>query len=563
MKQVNPIEDNLSEDQAPAEVSSFGDILSQFEQEHHTVGKSETLQGTVVAVTPDFVYVDIGRKMDGVLPAEQFHNDTGQVNIKSGTPLLVQITGRDQEGYYQLSTVKVERPKDWSALEKAFEEKRTIGGMVIETTKGGLRVDVGVRAFMPASRSGVRDNATMEKLVGQEIQCRIIKLDTANEDVVVDRRVVLEEEESKSRDRAFGELQEGAVVKGTVRSLTEFGAFVDLGGVDGLLHITDMSWSRVGKPGDVVTVGDPVEVKVLKINRETRKISLGMKQLVPDPWTSAAEKFKQGDRVHGKVARLTDFGAFVELEPGVDGLIHLSEMSWTKKVRKPSDVVNPGDAVDVVVLKVDIAEHRISLGLKQALGDPWEEVERKYPPGTVVEGPVTSLTKFGAFVDMGDGIDGMIHIADITREKRLEHPKDVLKTGQQVKAMVLDVDKERRRIRLGMKQLEPTSVDEYIAERRVGEVVTGRVVDVSGGRAKVELGEGVMASCVAGEARAEQAAAAGSADLSSLTAMLTAKWKSGGSDSGGSREALRSGQVRTFRITALDSRQKRVELALA
>ena len=512
--------------------SSFAELLSEFEQEHKAAG--ETLQGTVVAVTPDAVYVDIGRKNDGVLPAEQFRNETGQINIKAGTPLLVTIKGRNNEGNYELSTVRVERPKDWTALEKAFSDKLTIGGVVIETTKGGLRVDVGVRAFLPASRSGVKDQATMEKLVGQEIQCRIIKLDTANEDVVVDRRVVLEEEEGKVKDRVFQQLEEGQTVHGKVRGLTEFGAFIDLGGVDGLLHVADISWSRVNKPADVLSVGSEVDVKILKINRETHKISLGIKQLVPDPWSQVTEKFKEGDRVQGKVARLADFGAFVELLPGVDGLVHLSELSWSKKIRKPADIVKVGDTVEVVVLKVDPVEKRISLGLKQAAGDPWMDAENKYIPGTQVEGPVTSLTKFGAFVDLGDGLEGMIHIADITREKRLEHPKDVLTVGQVVKAMVLDLDKERRRIRLGMKQLEPTSVDEYIADRRVGEVVTGRVVDISANRAKVELGDGVMATCLVAEQQAGSAATAGQggADIQSLTAMLTAKWKSGPNASG-------------------------------
>jgi small subunit ribosomal protein S1 len=564
MKQVNPLPENLSEETPVADdASSFAAILSEFEQQHKGNARSETVQGTVVAVTPEFVYIDIGRKNDGVLTAEQFHNETGQVNIKAGTPMLVSIKGRNSEGYYELSTVKVERPKDWTALEKAFNDKLTIGGVVVETVKGGLRVDVGVRAFLPASRSGVKDQATLEKLVGQEIQCRIIKLDTANEDVVVDRRVVLEEEESKSRDRAFSTLEEGAEVSGTVRGLTEFGAFVDLGGIDGLLHVADMSWSRVNKPADVVAVGDSVKVKILKINRDTRKISLGMKQLIPDPWTLAAGKYKDGDRVKGKVVRLADFGAFVELEPGVDGLVHLSELSWSKKIRKPADVVNAGDVVEVVVLKVDPTEKRISLGLKQALGDPWAEAEKKYIPGITVEGPVTSLTKFGAFIDLGDGLDGMVHIADITREKRLDHPKDALAVGQQVKAMVLDLDKERRRIRLGIKQLEPTSVDEYIAERRVGEAVTGRVVEVHGGKAKVELGEGVFATCaLAAEAAAASPSlrpAASSVDLKSLTAQLSAKWKSGAGTSAAAEE-LRAGQVRTFRITGLDARQKRVEI---
>src|SRR6185437_729899 len=399
----------LDSDVPPSGDVSFGSILSQFEEGQHDK-PGEGVRGTVVSLGPDSVFVDIGRKMDGVLPIEKVRDENGAISVRVGDELVVSITGRNQEGNYLLSTLEVARPKDWSAFEKAFADKTPIAGTVTELVKGGLRVDCGVKAFLPASRSGARDQAEIEKLVGQEIQCRIIKLDIADEDVVVDRRVILEEEERKAKDRAFDTLQEGAVLRGVVRSLTDFGAFVDLGGVDGLLHVADMSWTRVTKPSDVVSPGDSIEVKVLKVSPENRRVSLGLKQLAADPWTIALEKLKVGDRVQGKVSRLTDFGAFVELMPGVEGLIHISEMSWTKKIRKPADIVNPDDLVDVVILGVKPAEHRISLGLKQALGDPWEEAERKFAPGTVSEGPVTSLTNFGAFVDLGNGIEGMIHI---------------------------------------------------------------------------------------------------------------------------------------------------------
>jgi small subunit ribosomal protein S1 len=533
--------------------TSFGDILTEFEQSHHANG--EGVQGTVVSVTPDGVFVDIGRKMDGVLPPDR------AADLKPGTKVLVSIRGRDDQGNYLLSTIKVETPRDWSGLEAAFAEKRTIGGTVLEVVKGGLRVDVGVRAFMPASRSGVRELADLEKLVGQQIECRITKLDAAEEDIVVDRRVVLEELERQARQEAFQRLAEGSVVKGTVRSLTDFGAFVDLGGVDGLLHVSDMSYARGIKPADVVKPGDEIEVKILKINPETRKISLGLKQLSPDPWTLAVSKYEQGSRVKGKVSRVLDFGAFVELEPGIEGLIHVTEMSWSKKNVRAVDVLKPGEVVEVVVLNVNPTEKRIALGLKQALGDPWEDALKKYPVGAAVEGPVTSLAKFGAFVDLGDGVEGMIHIGDITSEKRLNHPNEVLKQGQTVKAVVLEADKERRRFRLGMKQLEPTSIDEYLAEHKAGEVVSGRVVDVSANRIKVELGEGVMAFAPVPEQRKEAAAGAQKADLSALSAMLAQKWKSGGG-SAESGESVRAGQVRSFKIVQIDPEKKRVELQL-
>jgi len=529
--------------------TSFGDILTQFEQTHHAGG--ERVEGTVVSVTPDGVFVDIGRKMDGVLPPAP--------ELKPGTKVIVSIRGRDEHGTYLLSTIKVETPRDWTGLEAAFTEKRTIGGTVLEVVKGGLRVDVGVRAFMPASRSGAREQADLEKLVGQQIECRITKINAAEEDVVVDRRVILEELERQAKEEAFGKLEEGSIVRGTVRSLTDFGAFVDLGGVDGLLHVSDMSYARNVKPGEVVKAGEEIEVKILKVSRETHKISLGLKQLSPDPWTLAISKYTQGSRIRGKVSRVLDFGAFVELEPGVEGLIHVSEMSWSKKNVRAVDILKPGEVVDVVVLNVNPTEKRISLGLKQALGDPWEEALKKFPVGTAVEAPVTSLAKFGAFVELGEGIEGMIHVADITGEKRLNHPNEVLKQGQTVKAVVLEADKERRRFRLGMKQLEPTSIDEYLAEHKSGEVVSGRVVNISGDRMKVELGEGVTAFAPLPEQRQEASAAAQKADLSSLTAMLTQKWKSGGSamESG---EGIRSGQIRSFRIVQIDPENKRIEV---
>jgi len=545
---------------------SFAEILSEFEQSQRARSE-EGLSGSVVSISPESIFVDIGRKVDGVLPVEQFRDASGELTIHVGDKMLVSITGRDQEGSYTLSTIKVERPKDWSALERAFEQKRAIAGTVTEAVKGGLRVDVGMPAFMPASRTGARDQAELEKLVGQEIQCRIIKLDTASEDVVVDRRVILEEEEARAREQRFGELKEGAVLHGTVRSITDFGAFVDLGGVDGLLHVTDMAWQRVAKPSDVVSVGDSIEVKVLKITPEGKRISLGLKQLAPDPWTLAVERFHTGDRVQGKVSRLADFGAFVELLPGVDGLIHISEMSWSKKIRKPSDILKTGEMVEAVVLGVNASERRISLGLKQALGDPWEDALKKYPVGAVAEGPVTSLTNFGCFMDLGSGIDGMIHISDITREKRLNHPREALTVGQKVRAVVLEVDRERRRIKLGIKQLEPTTADEYIAEHQVGEQVTGRIVEAAQNRAKVELGDGVFAECQLPQQAANGSesgdAPAPKTDIGSLTAMLSAKWKAGPSAASTPNQPARAGQIRTFRILKLDQSNKKIEVELA
>jgi len=404
----------------------------------------------------------------------------------------------------------------------------------------------------------------MENLLGQEIQCRITKLDVEKEDIVVDRRVVLEEEEARKREQAFSELREGAVVRGRVRKVMDFGAFVDIGGIDGLLHVGEMSYSRVSKASDVVTVDDELELKILKIESASRKISLGLKQLQEEPWSIAERTFKVGDRVSGTVSRLTDFGAFVELLPGVDGLIHLSELSWNKRVRKPADLLKIGERIEAVVLQFNPAERRIGLGYKQVLGDPWETVPQKFPVGTVVDGPVTNLTPFGVFIELGDGVEGMVHISDITNERRVEHPREKLTKGQMVKAVVLEADRERRRLRLGMKQLEPTTIDHYIAEHREGETVSGRLVEVLGNRAKVELGEGVVVSCQLkqNEERSGPASQLKATDVGSLGAMLAAKWKQGASV-GSSKQAAQPGQVRSFRISALDPSKKLIELELA
>lgn len=543
---------------------SFGEILSQFQKSHsHKTEDKRQLEATVIAVTDESVFFDIGFKSEGILPLSALQGEV----LKPGDKALVTVKGRDLDGYYELSRFKVERPMDWSALEKAFAEKSAVLGTVTAVVKGGFSVDVGVRAFMPASRSGVRDAAEMEKLVGQEIRCRIIKLDVTDEDVVVDRRAVAEDEERAVKDRLYGQIKEGDTISGTVRTLTDYGAFVDVGGVDALLHVSDIAWGRVNKPADVLSVGQQVEVKVLKLANEGEKkrISVGMKQLQAHPWDAIAEKYKAGDRVRGMVTRLADFGAFVELEPGIEGLIHISEMSWSKgKIRKASDVVKEGETVEVVILGVDAAQRRLSLGLKQALGDPWVDVPQRFPIGSTVEGPVTSLTKFGAFVQLSEGVEGMIHVSEISPEKRIQHPADVLRVGQVVNALVIGLDPEKRQIKLSLKQLVPTGIDEYIGEHKEGDLVTGRLMEESGGQGRVELGQGIYAPCKMTSRAAvnTEVAKPATADLSSLTSMLQAKWKTG---SGGAAKAepARAGQVRSFRIVKLDREAKNIQLELA
>ncbi len=416
---------------------SFKDILSQFEQsKSRKAGEAgQGREGTVITVTVDSVLVDIGFKTEGILPLAMFQN-AGET-VRPGDKLLVSIKGRDPEGYYELTRGKVERPKDWASLEKAFADKETIVGTV----------------------TGV------------------------------------EEEERAVKERRYSEVKEGETIRGTVRSLTDYGAFIDIGGVDGLLHVSDISRSRVSKPEDVLSVGQELEVKVLKVDLEKRRISLGMKQLEPDPWESVTTKYKPGERARGTVTRVLDFGAFVELEPGIEGLIHVSEMSWATKVRTPSDVVKPGDTVEAVILGVSAGERRIALGLKQALGDPWADATQKLVVGSIIEGPITSLTTFGAFVQVSEGVEGMIHISDMSAERRINHPRDIMKVGQSVKAQVLEVDSEKRRLKLGIKQMLPSSIEEYIAEHEEGNVVSGRVMEISSEHARVELGEGIQGTC--------------------------------------------------------------------
>jgi small subunit ribosomal protein S1 len=559
----------VAPEQTSEPTENFADILSNFErgQARKPESGAKQLEGAVVSLSADQVFLDIGYKTEGVLPRSAFENNAA--DVKAGDRFPVSVKGRNEEGYYELSRFKVAQPRDWTALENAFEQKLAVVGTVTGVVKGGATVDIGVRAFMPASRSGTRDAVELEKLVGTEVTCRITKLDVTDEDVVVDRRVVLEEQARATADGKFAAMSQGAVVDGTVRSLMSYGAFVDLGGVDGLLHVSDIAWSRVNKPEDVLSQGQEIRVRILKIDPETKKISLGLKQLEAEPWTKVPEKYAVGQRVAGAVTRMTDFGAFIEIEPGVEGLIHVSEMAWNKKVRHPSDLLKQGERVDAVILAIKPEEKRISLGLKQTLADPWVEARQKYPVGAQVEGPITKLMKFGAFVQIADGVEGLVHISEIVVDRRLNHPSDVLHAGQVVKAQVLAFDTEKRQIKLSLKQLIPTSIDEYLAERKAGDTVSGRIVEVFADHALVELGEGIRGTCRTGDAPSspkattEPGSAAKAADLSSLSSMLQARWKGNAPAPAAKPESLRAGQVRSFRITKIDAGSKQIELELA
>jgi len=568
----------LVEDESPISVpepepsESFADLLSAFDRSHTHRAATKQLEGTVVSLSADQVFLDIGYKTEGVLPRSSFSNDAEEV--KAGDRFPVSITGRNEEGYYELSRFRVAQPRDWSGLEHAFAEKVAVSGTVTELIKGGLSVDIGVRAFMPGSRSGARDAAELEALVGQPITCRITKLDVADENVVVDRRVVLEEQARGAAAERRAALEVGATVTGTVRTLMPYGAFVEIDpGLDGLLHISDISRARVAKPEDVLTVGEQLTLRVLKIDPETGKISLGLKQLQPEPWETAAERYLPGQRIAGAVTRLMEFGAFVELEPGLEGLIHISEMSWEKKLRHPGDILKQGDRVDAVILSVKppvgTEPGRIALGLKQALADPWLEIERKFPVNSEIEGPVTKLMNFGAFVQIAPGVEGLVHISEIVADRRLNHPRDVLRDGQRVKAVILAIDPEKRQIKLSMKQLIPTSIDEYIAEHKTGDRVSGRVVELTASGAVVELGEGIRAVCRAANAPATiktpaaPESAAGKPDLSQLSSMLKDRWKGNAPAATAAPEPLAEDQIRTFKITSLVADTKKIEVELA
>jgi small subunit ribosomal protein S1 len=554
---------------------SFADMLNAFESSHSH--KSEPgqrqLQGVVISLSADQVFLDIGYKTEGVLPRSAFANNAE--GVKPGDTFPVSVTGRNTEHYYELSRFKVAQPRDWSALEAAFAEKLAIVGTVTEVRKGGVTVDVGVRAFMPASRSGTKDAAELEKLVGTEITCRITKLDVMDEDVVVDRRVVLEEQARGLTEARREELKEGAIVTGTVSTFMPYGAFINIGGFDGLLHVSDISHARVSRPEDVLAIGQELQLKILKIDPATQKISLGLKQLQPEPWQTAPDHLAVNQRITGTVTRLADFGAFVEIEPGVEGLIHISEMSYGKKLRHPSDLLKQGDRVEVVILAIKPEERRISLGLKQTLADPWTGIERTFPVGSSITGSVTKLMNFGAFVQLTDGVEGLVHISEITAEKRLNHPSDLLRAGQIVKAVILAIDPEKRQIKLSMKQLVPGDIDEYIAEHKVGDTVSGRVVEQSVSLIHLELGDGIRAIChiiSTAAIAAESASAAGATappqvaarlDLSSLSSQLKSRWKGNTPTASTKPDAFSEGQIRTFKITKLDPEAKKIEVELA
>jgi small subunit ribosomal protein S1 len=529
-----------SAEHGPESVEDFSAALEAFEREQAAEAAAveaygdKVVTGTVLKQTEKHLVIDVGLKSEGLVPLEQVVDHTGAVKFQPGEQIDVVIEREEPEGGYLVSYEKAQRLRVWDSIEKAHNEKTPVLGTVVNRVKGGLTVDIGMKAFLPGSQLEIRPVRNLDGYLGQQIEVRVIKLNKKRGNVVVSRKEILEEEQNSKRSKTLEHLGEGAVLTGTVKNLTDYGAFVDLGGIDGLLHITDMSWGRLTHPRDLVNVGDEIQVKVLKFDKEKQRVSLGFKQLTPDPWLDASERYPVGAHVHGRVLSVTDYGAFVELEQGIEGLVHLSEMTWSKRLKHPSKLVKPGDEVDTVVLSVNPADRRISLGMKQLLENPWEHLTERYPTGTVVEGRVRNLTDFGAFIEIEDGIDGLVHVSNLSWTKRVKHPSEVVKKGEKVKAVVLGVEPQNRRLSLGIKQLQPDVWESFFASHRVGDVVHGKVLRTAQFGAFVEIAEGVEGLCHVSEAVGEDGAPA----------------------------KLEQGQEHEFKIIKINVEEKKVGLSL-
>jgi small subunit ribosomal protein S1 len=494
----------LPEESKPAPGSDdFASALESFTTEaEETTGEDHVIRGTVLKLTPTHVFVDIGTKSEGMLPIAEVMDQDGKPKFQPGDGIdVIRDKGETEEGYVNLSFQKAQKLRAWEEIEKAHNDNRPIRAAVIERTKGGVTVDIfGAHAFLPGSQIDLRPVRNLDALKGQSFDVAIVKLNKKRGNVVVSRKQLLEQEQAERRAKLLDHLQEGSVLTGVVKNLTDYGAFVDLGGIDGLLHITDMSWGRLTHPRDLVNVGDQIQVKVLKFDDEKQRVSLGFKQLTPDPWLDAEHRYPVGARVHGRVISVTDYGAFVELEQGIEGLVHVSEMTWSKRMKHPSKLVNVNDQVECVVLNVNPTERRISLGMRQLASNPWDSLAEKYPVGASVEGRVRNLTDFGAFVEIEEGIDGLVHVSNLSWTKRVKHPSEVLKKGDRVKAVVLAIDSEKRRLSLGVKQLQPDVWESFFQSHRVGDIVHGKVLRVATFGAFVEIAEGVEGLCHKSEA---------------------------------------------------------------
>jgi small subunit ribosomal protein S1 len=475
----------------------FGKILAAHEQAHSSeINENEVVKGRVVKITDQVVVIDVGYKSEGIVPLAEF-KDGDKITVQPGDEIDVFVKQlENNEGYVELSRADALRLQTWDQIEKASKEGTNVIGRVTDRIKGGLRVDIGgIQAFLPGSQVDVRPVRNLDSFRNKEIEVRVIKVNKKRGNIVLSRKTVLEEVVNSKKNETLKNLEEGIVVEGQVKNITEYGAFIDLGGIDGLLHITDMSWGRIQNPSELFKVGENIQVKILKFDRDKERVSLGYKQLIPDPWATTVERYAIGTRVKGKVASVTDYGAFIELEPGVEGLVHVTEMSWSKRVKHPSKLVGPGQEVEAVVLEVDQHNRRISLGIKQIEPNPWDTIAARYGIGTRVKGRVRNLTDFGEFVEIEDGIDGLVHVSDISWTKRIKHPSEALKKNQEVEAIITAIDIEGRRLSLSIKDLEPNAWDRFFDTHKLGDVVTGKVTRFANFGAFVELEDGIEGLC--------------------------------------------------------------------
>jgi len=497
--------------------------------------EDNVFKGSVIKITATHVVVDIGFKSEGLVPIAEVTDADGHIKFQPGDEIAVMVQhGRNEEGSVLLSHERAQRVRVWELIDQAHQAKTPVKGKIVERVKGGVSVDIGVKAFMPGSQVDIHPVRNLDVMRGQEIEVSVIKLNKKRGNIVVSRKAILEEENAGKRTKTLETLQEGAIMTGTVKNLTDYGAFVDLGGIDGLLHVTDMSWGRLTHPRDLVRVGDQIQVKVLKFDPEKLRVSLGFKQLTPDPWLDAPERYPIGARVKGRALSVTDYGAFIELEQGIEGLVHVSEMSWSKRMKHPSKLITVGGETECVVLNVNAAERRISLGLKQLESNPWERLHEKYPIDSIVEGRVRNLTDFGAFIEIEDGIDGLVHVSNLSWTKRIKHPSEVLKKGDKVRAIVLGIEPEQRRLSLGVKQLQPDAWETFFAAHKIGDVVHGKVLRTAQFGAFVEIAEGVEGLCHNSEA----------------------------TDAEGAPAKLEAGQEHDFKIIKMNTEEKKVGLSL-
>ncbi|MFH1154626.1 MAG: 30S ribosomal protein S1 [Pseudomonadota bacterium] len=468
------------------------DLMDIYEESFKRFEEGQVVTGTIIAVDKDHVLVDVGYKSEGQISIHEFKDEAGNVNVNLGDRVEVMVEVWDEEAESViLSKEKAAKVKVWDAIKDIYDADGTIEGVITSRVKGGFSVDIGLPAFLPGSQADLRPIRNMDEMVGQTYTFKVLKYNRKRSNIVLSRRVILETEREKARTETLDAIENDKVMTGVVKNITEYGVFVDLGGVDGLLHITDISWGRVKHPSELFSVGDKIKVKILSYDFEKERVSLGMKQLTPDPWTTAQAKYPVGSRVTGKVVSLTDYGAFIELQEGVEGLIHVSEMSWTRKVRHPSKIVSVGETVEAVVLDLKPENRRISLGIKQTVENPWEVISEKYPVGTVIEGKIKNITDFGLFIGIDDDIDGLVHISDISWTKRIKHPSEVYKKNDTVQAVVLDIDKASERFSLGIKQIQPDPWETVEQRYQVGKEITGVVTNVTDFGVFVELEEGI------------------------------------------------------------------------